>query len=82
MRAGESTISVVPLEGTYLMWLDCSKLPYDTDERQKRIAAAKLWFDPGAMFGPEGDKFERINLACPRKTLEEGLRRLCEALNA
>ena len=74
-------ISVVPLEGTYLMWLDCSKLPYDTEERQKRIAAAKLWFDPGAMFGPEGDKFERINLACPQKTLEEGLRRLCKALN-
>ena len=73
-------IYVPELQGTYLLWLDCSKLPYDTDERQKRIVAAKLWFDPGSMFGPEGDRFERINLACPRATLEEGLRRLCAAL--
>jgi len=74
-------IHVPELQGTYLLWLDCSKLPYGTEERQKRIEEAKLWFDTGSMFGPEGDPFERINLACPRKTLEEGLRRLAEALN-
>nr|WP_252894152.1 hypothetical protein [Veillonella denticariosi] len=34
---------------------------------------AKLWFDTGSMFGVDGENFERINVACPRKTLEQGL---------
>jgi len=37
------------------------------------INEAKLWLDTGSMFGVDGEDFERINVACPRKTLEEGL---------
>ena len=61
-------------EGTYLMWLDCSKLPLSPKERDEWIInEAKLWLDTGSMFGVDGEDFERINVACPRKTLEEGL---------
>ena len=74
-------VKLVEPEGTYLLWLDCSALPYDTAERQRRIEEqAKLWLDTGAMFGPEGEAFERVNIACPRVTLEEGMKRFCEAL--
>ena len=42
---------------------------------------AGLWLDSGAMFGKEGEGFERMNLACPRKTLEAALQRLENAIN-
>ncbi len=55
------------------MWLDCSKLPLSPKERDEWIInEAKLWLDTGSMFGVDGEDFERINVACPRKTLEEG----------
>ena len=61
-------------EGTYLMWLDCSQLPLSPKERDEWIVNdAKLWLDTGSMFGIDGEDFERINVACPRKILEEGL---------
>ena len=67
-------IHVYRPEGTYLMWLDCSKLPLSPKERDEWIInEAKLWLDTGSMFGVDGEDFERINVACPRKTLEEGL---------
>jgi len=69
-----SKIHVYRPEGTYLMWLDCSKLPLSPKERDEWIInEAKLWLDTGSMFGVDGEDFERINVACPRKTLEEGL---------
>ena len=67
-------IHVYRPEGTYLMWLDCSKLPLSPKERDEWIINdAKLWLDTGSMFGVDGEDFERINVACPRKILEEGL---------
>lgn len=61
-------------EGTYLMWFDCSQLPLSPAERDEWIVNdAKLWFDTGSMFGVDGEDFERINVACPRKTLKQGL---------
>jgi len=61
-------------EGTYLMWFDCSQLPLTADEREQWLLYdAKLWLDSGSMFGKDGETFERINVACPRATLVEGL---------
>lgn len=42
---------------------------------------AKLWLDSGTMFGPEGEGFQRINIACPTSILYEALARLETALN-
>lgn len=69
------------LEGTYLVWLDFRKLGLTEKEREELIVhRAHLWLDSGAIFGEEGEGFERINIACSRKILEKALRQLEEAL--
>ncbi len=73
-------LRVMNSEGTYLLWLDCSKLPLTAPERKRwLIEEAKVAFNHGAIFGEEGKNFERMNLACPRTTLIEGLERLRKA---
>jgi len=74
-------IRLVEPQGTYLAWLDCSGLDLSESERQDLIVnRAKLWLDPGSMFGAGGEHFERINYACPRKVLEQALERLERAV--
>ena len=66
------------LEGTYLMWMDCSVLQIPSDELEHRlIAEARLWLNSGTMYGPEGEGFMRWNIACPRSRLTEALERFC-----
>jgi cystathionine beta-lyase len=45
------------------------------------VHEAKLWLDSGAIFGKDGEGFERINIACPRAVLEEALTRLAGAVS-
>lgn len=71
------TLRVMNSEGTYLLWLDCSKLGLSPTERKKwLVEEAGVALNPGSIFGIEGKDFERINLACPRATLKEGLDRI------
>lgn len=74
-------VRVMPLEGSYLAWLDCRALGFD-DEALKAffLDRAKLWLDEGLKFGPQGSGFMRLNLACPRATLDEAIARLAAAL--
>ncbi len=73
-------LKVLPTQGTYLVWIDCSGLGLTAAEREKWILnEAKLWLDSGAIFGEVGDDFERINVACPRATLLEGLEKFKKA---
>lgn len=70
-------ISVVPLEGTYLVWLDCCSLGLSKLELERLILReAKVYLDEGYIFGIEGEGFERINIACPRPVLLEALERM------
>lgn len=63
---------ILELESTYLVWMDCSALPVTTGELETSlIRNEKLWINAGGMYGD--DKFIRINIACPRTTLEKGL---------
>lgn len=72
-------IKVIEPEGTFLVWLDFSALNLtDAEINDLIIHKAKLWLDEGTIFGPEGDKFQRINFACPRVVLTECLDRLAE----
>lgn len=74
-------IKAMPIEGTYLLWLDCSALKMDAATREQWLwHDAKLWLDSGGIFGPEGDAYERINVACPRATLLQGLQQLQQAV--
>lgn len=62
-------------EATYLGWLDLSRLGCgDCTERLKLEGHVEL--QGGAGFGEAYKEFQRINIACPRATLEEGLRRM------
>ncbi|SFA83556.1 cystathione beta-lyase [Acetitomaculum ruminis DSM 5522] len=75
-------VKVIELEGTYLLWLDFRDLNFSVGELENLIInEAKLWLDSGKMFGKPGEGFQRINLACPRKTLTEALTRLKKALD-
>lgn len=76
-------IRLVEPEGTYLIWLDFRALGMTEEEREELIVKkARLWLDSGAMFGADGEGFERINIACPRATLEQAFTRLDRALHA
>lgn len=73
-------IDVIPLEGTYLQWLDFRKLGLSYQELEKFMQEeAYLFTDEGYIFGEPGQGYERINLACPTWVLQEGLTRLYEA---
>ncbi|GHU90952.1 hemolysin [Spirochaetia bacterium] len=76
-------VFVFPLEGTYLLWLDFRWMGLDKDALEKFMIEDAEWFlDEGVMFGPEGEGFERVNIACPTAVLQEALERLCKALKA
>lgn len=75
-------IHLVEPEGTYLVWLDCSELGISGKELDQFIVEkAGLWLDGGAMFGPSGADFQRVNIACPRATLELALDKLKAAVD-
>lgn len=80
-------IEVAPCEGTYLLWLDCSGLLDDAGLDYCELDSfileeAGLWLDDGAIFGAGGEGFTRINVACPRATLDEALDRLSAGVEA
>jgi cysteine-S-conjugate beta-lyase len=67
-------IRPVSMEGTYLVWLDCRKTGLN-DLKLKRffIKDAGIAMNPGPSFGPGGNGFFRMNIACPRSTLNLAL---------
>ena len=75
-------IALIEPEGTYLVWLDLRKLGLtEQQQRQLIVQDAKLWLDTGTLFGQGGDGFERINIACPRATIEQAMQRLERAVH-
>lgn len=67
------------LEGTYLVWMDCSAIGMPSANlEQELVDKNKLWLNAGTMYGPEGEGFMRWNIACPRKTLTDGLQRFVQ----
>lgn len=74
-------ITLIEPEGTYLLWLDFRELGISEEVLDRFILdKAKLWLDKGTMFGPEGEGFQRINIACPRVTLEKAFTQLKHAI--
>lgn len=69
-------VGTTKLEGTYMMFLDCSCFGMDSMELNSRlIKEVKLRFSPGGIYGPEGNRFMRMNLATQRSRVQEGLNR-------
>lgn len=72
---------VVRLEGTYLVWVDCSALTLSSEKLAANLLEKeKLWVNAGSLYGEAGEGFIRLNMACPRRVLAEGLARLRRGL--
>jgi cystathionine beta-lyase len=67
-------------EGTYLAWLDCRPANLPEAPAQQLLKQARVVFNDGAMFGPGGEGFVRINFGCPRVTLEQAIERISPVL--
>lgn len=76
------SLEVVKLEGTYLVWVDCSSLGKSSTEIVNNLYRHGVWMNDGVMYGENKGAFIRINIACPRKILEEGLLRMEKALHS
>ena len=64
-------------EATYLLWIDFKGLGLTHEQlSEKLIGTARLGLNDGKAFGIEGDNHMRMNLACPRATVEEAMSRL------
>lgn len=77
-----SKVKMLEPEGTYLVWLDFRALGLSNRELEDLIIhKAGLWLDSGAIFGAAGEGFQRINVACPRVTLQTALEKIETAVN-
>ncbi len=76
------SLKVTRLEGTYLAWVDISSLGMTSDAvTEKLLHEGHVFVSNGTLYGKEaGEGFIRINLACPRAVLKEGLSRIVKTL--
>lgn len=82
LRENLPDIRLIEPEGTYFAWLDCSGLGLTKQELNDLIVnKAKLWLDPGHIFGGGAEQFQRIVLACPSATLAQALKQLNQAVH-
>jgi cystathionine beta-lyase len=75
-------LKMIRPEATYMIWLDFRKFMLDDESmKNKLIYEAGLGFNPGTEFGPGGEGFMRMNIACPRSILIDALGRLQRMLS-
>lgn len=83
LRMALPELIISPLEATYLAWLDFSFLQMEGAELKAFIVRkARLGLNDGPMFGPGGERHQRLNLATPAGTLKEGIGRLIAAVQS
>ena len=75
-------IKVMRPEASYLIWLDCSAYGEDDQTLYDQLRAAKVELSAGIQYGDEGHLKMRLNVACPRAVLIEGVNRMYTALNS
>ncbi|MHA6252320.1 MalY/PatB family protein [Oceanobacillus sp. CAU 1775] len=74
-------IKVIKPEATYLLWLDCSALGLDPKELNDFfVKEAQVGLNAGLDYGEEAGQFMRMNIGCPRETLEEAVNRIVRAV--
>ncbi|MBD5219592.1 MAG: pyridoxal phosphate-dependent aminotransferase [Bacteroidales bacterium] len=69
---------LTPLESTYLVWIDCRHTGIGSDRLSAMLIEGGVALSPGSIYGDDG--YMRLNIACPRARLEEGLRRIAAVL--
>ena len=76
-------VSPVLSHATYLLWLDCSRVIGDAAELCRYLRSETgLYLSAGAVYGGNGNQFLRMNIACPRERLTDGLERLKRGVEA
>lgn len=76
------SVRLVPGDATYLLWLDCSAYTDDSARLAAEIRARTgLYLSDGVQYGRGGEAFLRMNIACPRARVLDGLERLRVALS-
>ena len=75
-------IEVLKLEGTYLVWVDISALEFTSDELEAKLRdEGKVYLNSGTMYGRRaGQGYMRINIACPRSRMIDGLTRMAKVI--
>lgn len=74
-------ISVGPIQATYLIWLNCKEMGLAPEDLADFfLTEAKVAMNEGSTFGPGGEGFMRMNIACPRSRLVEALVRIEKAV--
>lgn len=74
-------IRCIAPEGTFLAWLDCSDLKLAPNPQAFFLDKGKVAFSAGSEFGPAYEQWIRLNFGCPKSVLEEGFRRMQDALS-
>lgn len=75
-------VKIMKPEGTYLLWLDFSEYDLSDKELEERfVHKGKVVLNTGVSYGTSGKQHMRLNVACPRVVLEEGLNRIVRALS-
>lgn len=80
MRQRVPEAVVTPLEGTYLMWIDLTFLGRTSGELVAAILNRGAGVNSGAHYGRGGEGFIRLNIACPRRQLIQGLESIASAV--
>jgi cystathionine beta-lyase len=80
VRASLPGVAVCPPEATYLAWLDCRNARTGSDPWTFFLEQGRVALNDGRLFGPGGEGFVRLNFACPRPLLTDGLERMARAL--
>ena len=75
-------VKVMRPEASYLIWLDCSAYSDDNQKLYDKLREAKVELSAGIKYGNEGHLKMRLNVACPKALLIEGLNRMHKALNS
>lgn len=74
-------LSVIQQEATYLAWIDCRKLDIPSEKiGEMLLKEGSLMINQGSVYGNSGDGYIRLNMACPRVLLLEGLERMASVL--
>ncbi|MFD8733314.1 MalY/PatB family protein [Streptomyces sp. NPDC059618] len=81
VNSATTKVRVLPADSLYLAWMDCRGLGMDAESLDRfMLTKARLWLDKGQKFGIEGHGYMRVNLGCPRSTVDEAVNRLLTAI--
>ncbi|MEI5994249.1 MalY/PatB family protein [Candidatus Enterococcus mansonii] len=74
-------LTIVSAQATYLLWIDCSKLPFSMNTLQEALVQkGKIAIMTGTTYGKSGANFLRLNIGCSKQKLLEGLQRLRKSI--